>query len=125
MLLWENKIEILNHWIWKLFDKYKVEDIDLISEKSYYKKFYNILQAINLLKDNELFCLKYNLYEDCTLCTIANEKIEYLVPYIEIKESDLKLEINLEDIVKRKLTNVQFLCLLCGYDKNGVRTSKC
>ena len=75
ILLCENNIEILNQGIWKLFDKYKVANIDLISEKSYYKKFNNIL-AINLLKDNELFCLKYNLYEGCSLCTIANEKIE-------------------------------------------------
>ena len=78
-------MEILNQGIWKLFDKYKVANIDLISEKSYYKKFNNILQAINLLKENGLFRLKYNLYEGFTLCTIANEKIEYLDPYIEIK----------------------------------------
>ena len=61
--------------------------------KVFAKKFNNILQAINLLKDNELFCLKYNLYKDCTLCTIANEKIEYFVPYIEIKESDLNWQL--------------------------------
>ena len=47
-----------------------------------------------------------------------------MVPYIEIKESDLKLEINLEDIVKRKLTNVQSVCPLCGYDKNKKIISK-
>ena len=86
--------------------------------KSYYKQFNNILQAINLLKNNELFCIKYNLYEGRSICTIANEKIEYLVPCIEIKEKDLKSKIELENIVKRKLTNVQSVCPLCGYDEN-------
>ena len=47
-----------------------------------------------------------------------------MVPYIEIKENDLKLEINLEDIVIRKLEKVQSVCPLCGYDKNKKIISK-
>ena len=56
--------------------------------------------------------------KDATYVLLQMKKIEYLVPYIEIKEKDLKLNIKLEDIVKRKLTNVQSVCPLCGYDKN-------
>ena len=51
-----------------------------------------------------MFFVKYNLYEGCSICTIANKKIKYLVPYMEIKENDLKLNIKLENIVIRKLT---------------------
>ena len=54
----------------------------------------------------------------------SKRKNRVLGPYIEIKESDLKLEINLEDIVKRKLENVQSVCPLCGYDKNKKIISK-
>ena len=102
--LTENNRKILNDEIWKIFEQIISPNIDLTSEKSYYKKFNNILQAINLLKDKNLFFVKYNLYEGCSICTIANKKIKYLVPYMEIKENDLKLNIKLENIVIRKLT---------------------
>ena len=43
--------------------------------------------------------------------TIAKESIEYLSPFIEIKETELKNKYNVEDLVKNKLTNVQSVCL--------------
>ena len=41
----------------------KIQEMDYILEKSYDK----ILQPINLLKDNDIFHNKYNLYEGYSL----------------------------------------------------------
>lgn len=114
-----NNKDIYHQGIWQLFEKYKIKELDLISNKSYFKQYNSIIQALNILKNMELFCLKYNLYEGCSLCTIAKESIEYLSPFIEIKETELKNKYNVEDIVKNKFTNVQSVCPLCGYNENN------
>ena len=59
LLFSENNRKILNDGIWKLFENNKKTDIYLTSEKSYYKRFNNIVQAINLLKGNELLNIIY------------------------------------------------------------------
>ena len=112
-ILLKNNKEIYDQGIWELFEKYK------ISNKSYYKQYNSIIQALNMLKNIEIFCLKYNLIEGCSLCTIAKDSIKYLSPFIEIKEIDLQKINILEDIIKNKLTNVQSVCPLCGYNQNN------
>ena len=72
-----------------------------------------------MLKNIEIFCLKYNLIEGWSLCTIEKDSIEYLSPFIEIKEINLQKINILEDIIKNKLTNVQSVCPLCGYNQNN------
>ena len=110
--------KILNEGIWKVFQKNNIPELDLISDNNSFKKYANILQPITFLKDIDLFCIKYHLYEGCSLCTIANEKTEYLTPNIEFTENDFRNNVKLEDIIKRKLTNVQSACPLCGYDRD-------
>lgn len=51
----------------------KIEECDLTKKKSYFKEFNNILQTFNLLKDIDIFCFKYTIYEGCTICTAAFE----------------------------------------------------
>ena len=66
ILLINNK-DIYHQSIWQLFKKYKIKKLDLISNISYFKQYNSIIQALNILKNMELFCLKYNLYEGCNL----------------------------------------------------------
>lgn len=49
---------------WKIIEKMKIRDCDLILESNYYKIFNNVLQAINLFKDIDIICFKDKLYKD-------------------------------------------------------------
>ena len=68
------------------FWKYKNKRNDLILESNYYKKFNNVIQAINLFKDIDKFCFKYKIYEGCIICTKAKEFIKYLSPCTDISK---------------------------------------
>lgn len=55
--------KILREGIWKILDSNKIKECDLTLDCNYYKKFNNVLQAINLFKDIDTFCFKYKTYE--------------------------------------------------------------
>jgi len=63
--------------------------MDLISEINYYKSFNSILQAINLLKDIDLFCFSYKVYEGFSLSKNQIESYQFLLPSIEIKKNQI------------------------------------
>ena len=56
----------LEQGIWRIFDKNIIPELDLTSKKMKYKEMNSILQPINLLKNNHIFCIKYNIYEGCS-----------------------------------------------------------
>ena len=71
----------------------------------YYKEFNSIIQPINFLKNNELFCIKYKVYEGCTLCTSPFEKTEFLEPAIHITLNNFLNNVDLTEIIKSRLQN--------------------
>ena len=109
---------------WKLFQENKISESEIIQIKTHLKKIEYILQPITFLKGINLFYIKYHLYEWCNLCIIAKEKNEYLSTNIEFTENDKKNNVNSEDTIKRKVTNVQSVCPLYGHDKNNKIISK-
>lgn len=108
---------LLNGGIWEIIEKNIIPEINLTSEQNLYKKYNNILQAINLFKDNNIFCLKYKLFEGCSICTSNKESIEYLLPSIQIDEQNLKNKTILEKIIKVKLQNYQSVCIMTKIKK--------
>ena len=102
--------------IWKIFEKNIIPELDLTSKSMLYKQFNSINQPINLFKNIETFCIKYKVYEGCTLCTNPIEKIEYLDPCISISLKDFIDNKNLTDIINNRLHNYQCTCAKCGYD---------
>ena len=46
---------------------YKTVEIDLTTASNYYKEYNNILQAINIFKNIDAFCISYKLLEGCNL----------------------------------------------------------
>ena len=55
--LTKGNVKVLNCCIWNQFDKNTISEIDLTLNKNYYKQFNNIIQAINLFKNNDIFCV--------------------------------------------------------------------
>ena len=96
---------------------YKTVEIDLTTASNYYKEYNNILQAINIFKNIDAFCISYKLLEGCSLCTPAKEKTKFLNPSILISQNDLNINNNLDIIIKNRLVNFQSACSKCGYDK--------
>ena len=118
MLLKGNNI-LFKNGIWKILSDNKIPEMDLTSDLKYFKRFNSALQPINLLKDIDLFCFKYKVYEGCSLCKIPVESYQYLLPSIEINKEQLLNNISVESIIKSRLSNHQNACLNCGYDKDG------
>ena len=75
--------------IWKLLDKYKMPECDLINNNMMYKQFKTINQVLNLLKNKRLFCIQYNLYEGCTICTTPKLNDKFLSPCVKITKNNL------------------------------------
>ena len=118
-ILIKNNNDIYNGEIWKLFEKYQINELDLISDRNNFKQYSSIIQALNIFKNINIFYLKYNLIKGFSLCSKAKESIEYLSTFIEIKTLNLQNKYNVEDIVKNKLNNVQSVSPLCEYNKNN------
>ena len=53
---------IFKKGVWKIFEDKKIPEMDSTSEINFYKKFNNVLQAINLLKEIDLLCFSYKVY---------------------------------------------------------------
>ena len=78
-------------------------------------------QILDLLRANNLFCIRYNLEEGCTNnnCIKKFESNNFLNPYIVFKEDDI---INNQTIISKfnsLLENELSTCKKCGYNKKG------
>ena len=78
-------------------------------------------QILDLLRANNLFCIRYNLEEGCTNnnCIKKFESNNFLNPYIVFKEDDI---INNQTIISKfnsLLENELSTCKICWYDKKG------
>lgn len=87
---------------------------------NYYKKFNNVLQEINLFKDIDTFFFKYKTYEGCSICTKAKEYIKFLSPCIELSKESLLSKINIESLIRLKLSNYNCACPKCGYKNQNI-----
>ena len=65
-ILIKNNNDIYNGEIWKLFEKYQINELDLISDRNNFKQYSSIIQALNIFKNIDIFCLKYNLIKGCS-----------------------------------------------------------
>ena len=65
-ILIKNNNDIYNGGIWKLFEKYQINELDLISDRNNFKQYSSIIQALNIFKNIDIFCLKYNLIKGCS-----------------------------------------------------------
>ena len=110
-LLLKGNRSIFKNSIWKILTYYKIPEFDLTTDINYFKRFNNILQPINILKDTDIYCFKYKLYEGCSICQTPQELFQYLNPSIEINKDDLLNKRNVETIVKSRLTYYQCACL--------------
>ena len=54
-ILLQNNNDIYSQVIWKLFEKYQINELYLISDRSNLKQHNNIIQALNILKNNDIF----------------------------------------------------------------------
>ena len=106
----------LDEGIWKIFDNNIIPELDLTSKNMNYKQMNSILQPINLLKNIDIFCIKYNLYEGCSICTSPTNKTEYLEPCISISLDNFLKKESLTNIIQLRLKNFQSTCPNCGYD---------
>ena len=118
-ILVKGNINIYKNGIWKILKDNKIPEMDLTTDLNYYKRFNNILQAINLLKEIDLFCFRYKVYEGCSLCKTPVESYQFLPPSIEINKEQLLDKESIETIIKKRLSNHQNACKDCGYDKEG------
>ena len=114
--LTKGNLKVLNYGIWHQFDNNKISEIDLTLNKNYYKQFNNIIQAFNLFKNNDIFCVNYNLIEGCSICSKTIESKGYLDPYIQINETDLIDNISLEYIIRKRLQNYYSSCPNSDYN---------
>ena len=96
---------ILNKGIWVLLERYKSENFNLCTEKTYYKKFNSFLQCINLLKDNSNFCVRYKVTEGCSICTQPVTLEKYYIPYIEISKDFLLAKKSISEIINNIFIN--------------------
>ena len=79
-------------------------------------------QILDLLRGNNLFCIKYNLEEGCTNnnCIKKLESINFLNHYIVFKEDDI---INNQTNISKfnsLLENELSTCKKCGYNDKGI-----
>ena len=102
--------------IWKLIEKYKINDLDLTSKKFNYRSLDIIVQPIKLLSNTDVFCIKYKLIKGCSNCKIHKIEESFYTPYIDINIDDIinnnSLEITLGNIFK----NTNNVYDKCGYD---------
>ncbi len=66
---------IFEKGIWPIIEKNRLAEWDLTSINNKYKLFNTILQPINSLKNNNIFCFEYTVYEGCSICTIPKTNI--------------------------------------------------
>ena len=118
-LLLKGNINIFKKGVWKILEDNKIPEMDLTSELNFYKRFNSVLQPINLLKEIDLFCFSYKVYEGCSLCKNPIESYQFLLPSIEINKNQLLKKESIETIIKFRLQNHQNACKECGYDKDG------
>lgn len=116
--LLENKSEIYSKGIWEYLIKYKTKDFDLTTKHNKFKEFNSIMQPINLLKNNNIFCVKYFSVEGCTLCNLPKKKDNFYSPCIEINYEDIINDSSLNDKFNSLFVNSYYTCLNCGYDEN-------
>ena len=119
ILLKANKKK-LKEGIWTILEKTKINSCDLTTDKNNYKAFNTILQVINLLKNIDIFCVQYNVYEGCSICKEPANFINYLSPSISITKSDLLNNVSIETLIKNKLTNIKSACINCDYQNDIV-----
>ena len=75
--------------IWPIINKYSIKKNSLCSLKINYKKFDTIVQPINFLKNIDLFCIKYEILEGYSNCTLPENKEKFYKPFIEVTLEDL------------------------------------
>ena len=73
-----------------LFIKKLSYNIDLTTNVMLFKKKGTIYQILDLLRGNNIFCIKYSLEEGCTKHNFIKSSIStnYLNPYLVFKEED-------------------------------------
>ena len=78
-------------------------------------------QILDLLKCNNIFCIKNELEEGCTKynCIKRNTSINYLNPYIIFKEDDISNGESIETKFNNLLINELTTCNKCGYNELG------
>ena len=82
------------------------------------------MQCINILKDNEIFCINYKITEGCSVCKPPVNTEKYYLAYIEINRNDVLLNKNISDIINDNFINCSNVCINCGYDENNKIISK-
>ena len=66
-----------------MLDKYRSKNFNYSEENTYYKQFNSFLQCINILKDNEFYCIKYKMIEGYSVSNPPINTEKYYLPYIE------------------------------------------
>ena len=102
-----------------MIKKHKTSIFDLTSQNQCFKEFNTIIQPILLLKELDIFCIKYNILEGCSFCQYQDKRNLYYKPYIEISLDEIKNNLDLELILTNKFKNNYSYCNICGYDING------
>ena len=82
----------LTKGFWDYLLKNKDNNIDLTTNVMLFKKKGTIYQILDLLRGNNIFCIKNSLEEGCTKHNYIKRStsINYLNPYIVFKEEDEK-----------------------------------
>ena len=105
ILLKSNKKKLENG-IWNILENNKTESFDLATKENKFKQFNSIMQVLNLMKNIEIFCIKYNLFEGCSILKSPVNCTEYLSPSISVTKNDLLKKANIEILIKNKLANI-------------------
>ena len=72
-----------------IFPENKDSYYDLTNSSLNYKKMGTLSSVLDMLRYQDIFCVKYNLNESCTRCNYKNESLNYLKPYFTISEIEL------------------------------------
>ena len=106
--------------IWDFLRKNKNKYYDLCTEVLNYKKMGTIFSILDMLKFQEIFCVKFILHEGCKKSNFTNESNNYLKSYFFINEEDINNKLSLDYSIIRLLSNDLTQCAICGFTKDGM-----
>ena len=111
----------MNEGTWPIINNYCLNNNNLSSLKTNYKKFDTIVQPINML---DLFCIKYEILYGCSNCSLPENKTKLYQPFIEVTLEDLENDIDLSKIINYKFLNYTSLCQKCSYNEEKKYNTK-
>ena len=69
-----------------------------------------------MLKDNEIFCIKYKITDGFSVCKPPTNTDKYYITYFKITGNEVLLNKNINYIINNKFLNSPNVCINCGYD---------